>query len=75
MTLSQPDTSKPVIYRLLLRLADHRRKASTSYGSIEKNDCRKFNDLSGYLLKAIKNLVATHQWLTGVPEQVNRSIT
>lgn len=59
---------KPVIYQLLPRLYTNRVTAPVFNGSIEQNGCGKLNYITPSVLKAIKELGATHVWLTGVIE-------
>ncbi len=62
---------KPIIYQLLVRLTGNRNTSQKPYGTIEENGCGKFNDLDAHFLSEIKNLGATHIWLTGVLEHAS----
>lgn len=57
---------KPIIYQLFVRLAGNLNRNTKAYGTIEENGCGKFNDLNERLLGEIRDLGATHIWLTGV---------
>lgn len=57
---------KPIIYQLLPRLFGNTNDARIHNGTREQNGCGKFADISAKALKAIRELGATHVWLTGV---------
>jgi glycosidase len=59
---------KTIIYQLLVRLFGNQNTADVPNGTIEENGCGKFNDITDKALIGIKNLGATHVWLTGVIE-------
>ncbi len=60
--------SKPVIYQIMVRLAGNTNTAGIPYGTYQQNGCGKFNDLSPVFLKSIRQLGASHIWLTGILE-------
>lgn len=62
---------KPIIYQLLPRLFTNYCEAPTVGGSIEQNGSGKLNDINPTILKAIKDLGATHVWYTGVIEHAH----
>ncbi len=62
------DFTRPVIYQLLPRLFGNRNLTNLKGGSIEKNGCGKFNDITVAALQSIFDLGATHVWYTGVIE-------
>ncbi len=62
---------KPIIYQLLPRLFTNYCEAPTVGGSIEKNGSGKLNDINPTILRAIKDLGATHVWYTGVIEHAH----
>lgn len=63
-----PTEQKTVIYQLLPRLYTNRVADPVFNGSIEQNGSGKLNYITPAVLKAIKELGATHVWLTGVIE-------
>lgn len=60
--------NKLIIYQVFMRLAGNTNTHCIPYGSIRENGCGKFNDLSEIFLDQIRQLGATHIWLTGVLE-------
>lgn len=61
--------TKPVIYQLAVRTFSNTNETRTPDGTIEQNGCGKFDDIDDVALASIKELGATHVWLTGVLRQ------
>jgi len=59
---------KTVIYQLLPRLYTNRITDPVPNGTIQQNGSGKLNYITPSVLKSIKELGATHVWLTGVIE-------
>lgn len=59
---------KPVIYQIIPRLFTNRNAFLTPGGNLEENGSGKLNDINREIIEAIKELGATHLWLTGVIE-------
>jgi glycosidase len=62
---------RPVIYQLLVRTFGNTNETRRFNGTLAENGCGKFHDLNAAALTAIKQLGATHLWLTGVLEQAS----
>jgi glycosidase len=60
---------KPVIYQLVVRYFGNTNLTNETNGSIRTNGCGKFDDINVDALRELKNLGATHLWLTGVIRQ------
>lgn len=60
--------NKPIIYQLLPRLFGNLNDACIPSGTIEQNGVGKLNDINRQALRGIRELGATHVWLTGVLE-------
>lgn len=60
---------KPVIYQLVVRYFGNTNLTNQTNGSIQTNGCGKFDDINVTALQELKNLGATHLWLTGVVRQ------
>ena len=65
--------SKIIIYQLLPRLFGNSTTDCIPNGTIERNGCGKFNDITSKALRAIRDLGATHVWFTGVIEHTTRT--
>jgi len=63
---SIPFNNKLIIYQLLPRLFGNTNTTNKFYGSIEKNGCGKFNDITDAALQEIAGMGFTHVWYTGV---------
>lgn len=57
---------KAVIYQLFPRLFGNTKNNNYPGGSIDRNGCGKFNDISPTVLTSMKEFGITHIWLTGV---------
>jgi len=64
---------KPIIYQLLPRLFTNKTEGCIPSGTIAQNGCGKFNDITDGVLASIKNLGATHVWLTGALEHATKT--
>jgi glycosidase len=60
-----------IIYQALPRLFGNRVKNPVIDGDIQQNGCGKFADFSHRALHKIRDLGATHLWLTGIHEQAS----
>jgi len=60
---------KPVVYQLVVRLFGNENAFPTTNGTIDENGVGKFDDIDDGAIAAIKELGATHVWLTGVLRQ------
>jgi Glycosidases len=60
------ENRKLFIYQVLPRLLGNSSTGNTFNGSIEENGCGKFNDITGNLLRKIKESGYTHIWYIGV---------
>jgi glycosidase len=60
---------KPVIYQAVIRYFGNTNTTNQQDGTIQTNGCGRFTDISDAALLAIKNLGATHVWLTGCLRQ------
>lgn len=65
--------SKPIIYQLLPRLFGNTKTDCIANGTIEQNGVGKLNDLNAKTLRSIRQLGATHVWLTGVIEHATQT--
>ena len=72
-TASLPATAeqRPVIYQLLVRTFGNTHETRKTNGTLLENGCGKFIDINDAALASIKELGATHVWLTGVHEQAS----
>lgn len=61
--------TKVVIYQLAVRTFSNTNETRACDGTIEQNGCGKFDDIDLVALGALKDLGATHVWLTGVLRQ------
>jgi len=57
---------KWIIYQLFPRLFGNRSQINRAFGSREENGCGTFEDVSDTAIQAIRDLGATHIWLTGI---------
>ena len=64
-------TTKPIIYQVLTRLFTNYCENPVPNGTLAENGSGKLNDISSTVLKAGKNLGATHIWYTGVIEHAH----
>ena len=62
---------RPVIYQLLPRLFTNYNSTNVPGGTIEQNGSGKLADINGHILRSIRQLGATHVWLTGVIEHAH----
>lgn len=62
---------KPIIYQLLPRIFANMNGNCVPNGTIEQNGSGKMNDITVRVLRAIKDLGATHIWYTGVIEHAH----
>ncbi len=60
---------KPVIYQLVVRYFGNTNRTNAMDGTLEQNGCGRFADINATAIAAIKELEATHLWLTGVLRQ------
>lgn len=65
--------SKIVIYQAFPRYFGNDRKNPVHNGSIKQNGCGKLNDFSLNALQSIRDLGATHIWLTGILEHATKT--
>ncbi len=65
------ETSRPVIYQMMVRTFGNTNETRKTNGSLEENGCGKFGDITPRALKAIQAMGFTHIWLTGVLEQAS----
>ena len=64
---------KPIIYQLLPRLFTNYNEKCVPHGNYNRNGSGKLNSINQAVLASIKDLGATHVWLTGVIEHAQRS--
>jgi glycosidase len=64
----EKSSGKMVIYQAFTRLFGNKTTTNKTYGTIEENGVGKFNDISPFALKSLKELGITHVWYTGVIE-------
>ncbi|MDB5294774.1 MAG: alpha-amylase [Phycisphaerales bacterium] len=64
-----PVDVKPVIYQLVVRYFGNINPTNRRDGTREVNGCGRFADINPAALRAIRELGATHVWLTGVLRQ------
>jgi glycosidase len=68
-TKNDSNLSKIKIYQMLPRLFGNTNETRKQNGTLIENGVGKFKDLTPDALKEIKELGASHLWLTGVPQQ------
>lgn len=64
-----PTTVKPVLYQLVVRYFGNVNPTNRRDGTLAANGCGHFADVTPTALAALKNLGATHVWLTGCLRQ------
>ncbi|MDR0829100.1 MAG: alpha-amylase family protein [Prevotellaceae bacterium] len=64
---------KVIIYQAFVRHFSIKKGQNKPNGTIEENLCGKFNNFNSNALKSIKNLGATHIWLTGIIEHASQT--
>lgn len=64
---------KPVIYQILPRLFTNTNTTCKPSGTLAENGCGKFNEITPEILNSIKELGATHLWLTGAIEHATKT--
>ncbi|MEG0427423.1 MAG: alpha-amylase family glycosyl hydrolase [Akkermansia sp.] len=57
---------KPVIYQLFVRHFSNMMRGGVPWGSLQKNGCGRFNDITSDALNQLVKMGITHVWLTGV---------
>ena len=62
---------RPSIYQLFVRHFGNLNAAKRVNGTLEKNGCGKFADITDKALSEIKAMGYTHVWLTGVLEHAS----
>lgn len=67
------DMSKIIIYQLFPRYLGNKCKNPEKDGDLKTNGCGKFDDINESALQSIKELGATHLWITGVIEHATKS--
>jgi len=67
--LHDPDTGKPRIYQLLVRLFGNTNTTRKPNGTLAENGSGKFADLNDAALDSLKAMGVTHLWLCGVIRQ------
>ncbi|MFM7182817.1 MAG: alpha-amylase family glycosyl hydrolase [Verrucomicrobiales bacterium] len=65
------ETSRPVIYQLMVRTFGNANDTRKPGGTIAENGCGKFNDINDAAVTSLKKFGVTHVWLTGVMEQAS----
>jgi glycosidase len=60
---------KPIIYQLVVRYFGNTNVTNQVNGSLQTNGCGKFGGINATALRELKNLGATHLWLTGILRQ------
>ena len=60
---------RPIIYQIVVRYFGNTNVTNRTDGDIHVNGCGKFNDITARAIAELKNLGATHLWLTGVLRQ------
>jgi glycosidase len=60
---------KAVVYQLFVRLFGNTKTTCKLNGSLAENGCGKFADIDEAAIRAIREMGATHIWLTGVLRQ------
>ncbi|TVQ92764.1 MAG: alpha-amylase [Deltaproteobacteria bacterium] len=68
---THPETpaERVVIYQLVVRHFSNLNATRAVDGTLEQNGVGKFNDIDETAIDALKELGATHIWLTGIPRQ------
>ncbi|MDR1544100.1 MAG: alpha-glucosidase C-terminal domain-containing protein [Prevotellaceae bacterium] len=66
--------SKPIIYQAFVRHFAKKRGKNIPNGTIEENFCGKFNNFNAKALKSVRDLGATHIWLTGIIEHATQTV-
>jgi glycosidase len=61
--------SKPVIYQLVVRYFGNTNATNQWAGDIQTNGCGKFDDIDERAIESLRELGATHLWLTGCLRQ------
>ncbi len=61
-------TQKPVIYQIFTRLMTNRNATCRPGGTLAENGSGKFNDYTPEIIASLRDLGATHLWLTGIIE-------
>src|SRR3712207_4820858 len=64
-----PTEVKPVIYQLVVRYFGNTNETNQRDGSLSANGCGRFVDVSAVALRSLRDLGATHVWLTGCLRQ------
>ena len=64
---------RPIVYQVLTRLFGNENTTNTPWGSLAQNGCGKMADIDARALEAIRQLGATHVWLTGLLEHATRT--
>ena len=64
-----PADVKPVIYQLVVRYFGNTNATNQPNGPLSINGCGRFEDINATAINAIKQLGATHIWLTGCLRQ------
>lgn len=62
---------RPVIYQLMVRTFGNTNESRIPNGTLARNGCGKFADITPAALDSLKQLGFTHLWLTGVLEQAS----
>lgn len=65
--------SKQIVYQLLPRLFGNQNENLVLNGTISQNGCGKFNDINSAAIQSIKELGATHIWLTGILQHATQT--
>lgn len=65
--------TKPIIYQMLPRLFSNLNPNCVPNGTIEQNGSGKLNYITPTILRSIRDLGATHIWLTGVIEHAQKT--
>ena len=64
-----PTEVKPVIYQLVVRYFSNTNTMNQRNGPLSVNGCGRFEDINATAMSAIRQLGATHIWLTGCLRQ------
>lgn len=62
-----------IVYQFFPRILTNTTEHPVPWGSIDKNGCGKFNDLTPTVIRSIKSLGVNTLWLTGVIEHATKS--
>jgi glycosidase len=72
-SMSQSQSTKLVIYQMMVRLFGNTAVQNKANGTLAENGVGKFNDINDAALSSLKKLGASHVWYTGAIEHATLS--